>query len=50
MYLLGQMYRQGKGVEINFKKSIKYYKKSCEKGNDSAIFYLAYMYKKGQKK
>ena len=44
LYLLGRMYRKGKGVEKNFDEAIKYYEMAIEKGNDCAMFGLGRMY------
>jgi hypothetical protein len=44
MYLLGYMYYLGKGVEQNYNKAIKYYKRSAEMGNSYALNCLGTMY------
>ncbi|MFV2055800.1 MAG: tetratricopeptide repeat protein [Thiohalomonadales bacterium] len=36
MYIVGNMYENGKGVDVDFAEAIKWYKSSAKKGNSRA--------------
>lgn len=42
--LLGELYRNGKGIQKSYKKAGKYYKKACDLGNAEGCDYLGYLY------
>lgn len=46
-YNLGQMYRSGNGVEVDYEKALKYYKKAADQGYADAMNCLGFMYEKG---
>ena len=47
-YYLGMMYKQGKGVTKNVRKSFSYMKQAAEGGASDAFYELAEMYRLGQ--
>lgn len=47
-YVLGIMYRAGRGVPQDFKKAKKWYLLSAEQGHPIAPFYLGWIYAKGK--
>lgn len=47
-YYLGMMYKQGKGVTKNVRKSFSYMKQAAEGGASDAYYELAEMYRLGQ--
>ena len=47
-YNLGQMYRKGEGVPLNYKEAAKWYRLAAEQGDASAQFNLGKMYFKAQ--
>ena len=46
--LIGQMYRDGNGVERDFDKSISYLSKAAENGNNKAMYMLGDLYSDGK--
>ena len=46
--MLGMCYSQGVGVELNFEKAEKWFKKAVEQGDEAAMICLADMYLKDQ--
>ena len=48
LYILGHMYRLGRGVERNYEETMKYYKMSAEMGNTYAINSLGNLYYTGE--
>ena len=47
-YNLGQMYRKGEGVPLNYKEAAKWYRLAAEQGDAEAQFNLGKMYFKAQ--
>lgn len=45
---LAQMYEEGKGVDQDYKKAAEYYKKSAEKGNNEAQYFIGEMLYQGR--
>ena len=45
---LGGMYRDGQGVEKDFKEAVKWYQKAAEQGLATAQYNLGAMYRQGQ--
>ena len=45
---LGYMYYNGRGVEVDYAKALKYYLMAADQGNASAMTNLGVMYSKGQ--
>jgi uncharacterized protein len=46
-YMLGQMYKDGKGVDRNSGEAIRWFRKSAEGGNPSAGYWLGQLYENG---
>ncbi|WP_029446168.1 T9SS type A sorting domain-containing protein [Cellulophaga baltica] len=46
-YLIGLMYKEGLGVNLNIKKAKEWFEKSEKLGNSKAAFSLGYLYLKG---
>ena len=46
MYILGNLYEQGKGTEINYTEAIKWYTKAAKLGNDRALTRIGEVLKK----
>ena len=47
-FLLGSMYKNGKGTPQNYKAAIKWYTKAAEQGDAMAQYNLGMMYVKGE--
>lgn len=47
-YVLGMMYRAGRGVERDNKEASKWYQLAAEQGHPIAQFYLGWMYARGR--
>jgi hypothetical protein len=43
-YNLGEMYRSGKGISVNKKEAVKWYRKAAEQNEPRAQYNLGYMY------
>ena len=48
-YNLGLMYRDGHGVDVNYKKAIEWYEKAAEQGLAKAQHNLGIMYQKARR-
>jgi len=47
-YNLGQMYRKGEGVPLNYKEAAKWYRLAADQGHGSAQNNLGWMYREGE--
>jgi tetratricopeptide (TPR) repeat protein len=47
MFYVGQMYEQGRGVEVNYPEALKWYRRAAAKGVDAAQNNLGLMYREG---
>ena len=45
---IGHIYRYGEGVEQDYTKSLEWYNKAANAGNDSAMYSIGYMYDYGE--
>ncbi|MBQ9521043.1 MAG: toll/interleukin-1 receptor domain-containing protein [Oscillospiraceae bacterium] len=48
LYLLGQLYYEGAGVDVDYTKAREYYEPAAEQGNKYALYRLAMLYEYGQ--
>lgn len=47
-YNLGEMYRMGKGIKINYSEAMNWYKRAAQQGITQAQYKLGNMYRLGQ--